>query len=138
MIQNGSKVKVHYTGKLTDGEIFDTSEGKEPLEFIVGTGQIIAGFENAIIGKNIGDKITTNILSKDGYGDIREDLIQKVPNAQLPGPVSVGQALQAQSDNGIPINVTVKEVFDDYAIIDANHPFAGKELIFDIEIVDIA
>lgn len=138
MIQNGSKVKVHYTGKLTDGTIFDTSEGKEPLEFTVGISQVIPGFENGIVGKNVGDKVTVNISPNEGYGEIREDLVQQVPNAQLPGLVEVGQALQAQSDSGIPINVIVKEIFEDYVIIDANHPFAGKDLIFDIEIIEVA
>lgn len=137
MIQNGSTVNVHYTGRLTDGEIFDSSEGKEPLTFTVGSGQIIPGFENALIGKKTGDKITVNIEAKDAYGEIREDLLVMVPNEQLPGPVQPGQVLQAQSDNGMPIHVMVKEVKEDHVIIDGNHPFAGKELIFDIEVIDI-
>jgi FKBP-type peptidyl-prolyl cis-trans isomerase 2 len=137
MIQNGSTVNVHYTGKLTDGEVFDTSEGKEPLSFTVGTGQIIPGFENAIIGKNVGDKVTVNIPPAEAYGEIREDLYVKVLNDQLPGPVEVGQSLQAQAENGMPINVMVKEVNEDHAVIDGNHPFAGKELIFDIEVVSV-
>jgi FKBP-type peptidyl-prolyl cis-trans isomerase 2 len=137
MIQNGSTVNVHYTGKLTDGEVFDTSEGKEPLSFTVGTGQIIPGFENAIIGKNVGDKVTVNIPPAEAYGEIREDLYVKVLNEQLPGPVEVGQSLQAQAENGMPINVMVKEVNEDHAVIDGNHPFAGKELIFDIEVVSV-
>ena len=137
MIQNGSTVNVHYTGRLTDGEVFDTSEGKEPLSFTVGTGQIIPGFENAIIGKNVGDKVTVNIPPAEAYGEIREDLYVKVLNDQLPGPVEVGQTLQAQGDQGDPINVMVKEVNEDHVIIDGNHPFAGKELIFDIEVVEV-
>lgn len=137
MIQNGSTVNVHYTGKLTDGSIFDSSEGREPLSFTVGTGQIIPGFESAIIGKNVGDKVTVNIPPAEAYGEIREDLLVKVPNTQLPGPVEVGMSLQAQSEGGMPINVIVKEVNEDHAVIDGNHPFAGKELIFDIEVVSI-
>ena len=137
MIQNGSTVNVHYTGKLTNGEVFDSSEGKEPLAFVVGTGQIIPGFENALIGKVVGDKVTVNIKPEDAYGEIREDLLIKVPNDQLPGAVEVGQTLQAQSENGVPINVMVTEVNEDHAIIDGNHPFAGKELIFDIEVINI-
>jgi peptidylprolyl isomerase len=137
MIQNGSTVNVHYTGRLTDGEVFDTSEGKEPLSFTVGTGQIIPGFENAIIGKATGDKVTVNITAAEAYGEIREDLVVKVPNSQLPGAVEVGMSLQAQAENGMPVNVTVKEVNEDHAVIDGNHPFAGKELIFDIEVVSV-
>lgn len=137
MIQNGSTVNVHYTGRLTDGEVFDTSEGKEPLSFTVGTGQIIPGFENAIIGKIAGDKVTVNIPAAEAYGEIREDLVVKVPNSQLPGAVEVGMSLQAQAENGMPVNVTVKEVNEDHAVIDGNHPFAGKELVFDIEVVSV-
>ena len=135
MIQNGNTVDVHYTGKHTNGEVFDSSEGKAPLQFVVGSGQIIPGFENAIIGKNIGDKVTINIPAAEAYGDLREDLVVKVPNEQLPGPVEVGMSLQAQADNGMPVNVVVKEVNEDHAVIDGNHPFAGKDLIFDIEII---
>lgn len=137
MIQNGNTVDVHYTGKHTNGEVFDSSEGKAPLQFVIGSGQIIPGFENAIIGKNVGDKVTVNIPAVDAYGEVREDLIVKVPNEQLPGPVEVGMSLQAQAENGMPINVTVKEVNEDHAVIDGNHPFAGKDLIFDIEVVSV-
>lgn len=137
MIQNGSTVNVHYTGKLTNGEVFDSSEGKAPLSFVVGSGQIIPGFENAIMGKNVGEKVTVSIPPAEAYGEFREDLIVRVPNTQLPGPVEVGMSLQAQSENGMPVNVLVKEVNEDYAVIDGNHPFAGKELIFDIEVVSV-
>lgn len=137
MIQNGSTVNVHYTGRLTNGEIFDSSEGKAPLSFLVGSGQIIPGFENAILGKSIGDKVTVNIPPADAYGEIREDLLVKVPNNQLPGPVEVGMSLQAQAENGMPVNVLVKEVHEDHVVIDGNHPFAGKELIFEIEVVSV-
>jgi peptidylprolyl isomerase len=137
MIQNGSTVEVHYTGKLTDGEFFDSSEGRQPLSFTMGTGQIIPGFENALVGKNIGDKVTINIQPSDAYGEYREDLVVKVPNEQMPGPVEVGMTLQAQAQSGMPLNVTVKEVNEDHVIIDGNHPLSGKELIFDIEVVSI-
>ena len=138
MIQNGSTVNVHYTGRLTNGEVFDSSEGKEPLSFTVGSGQIIPGFESAIIGKNTGDKVTVNIPPAQAYGEVREDLLVKVPNTQLPGPVEVGMSLQAQSENGMAVNVTVVEVNEDHAVIDGNHPFAGKELVFDIEVVSFS
>ena len=137
MIQNGSTVDVHYTGKLINGEVFDSSVGKAPLSFVVGSGQIIPGFENAIIGKNIGDKVTVDIPANEAYGEYRDDLVVKVPNTQLPGPVEVGMTLQAQAENGMPINVLIKEVNEDHAVIDGNHPFAGKNLIFDIEVVSV-
>jgi len=121
MIQNGSTVSVHYTGKLTNGEQFDSSIGREPLSFQVGAQQVIPGFENGIIGKNIGDKVTINIPADQAYGQIREDLYMKVPNAQLPGAVQIGQQLQAMNDQQV-INVTVKEVNEDQAVIDGNHP----------------
>ncbi len=134
MIQIGSTVNVHYTGKLKSGEVFDSSEGKDPLSFIIGNGQIIPGFENAIIGKNVGDKVTIEIEPKEAYGEYREDLLIKVENDQLPGPVEVGQVLQADN-GGTPVNVTVKEVNEDHVIIDGNHPLCGKDLIFEIEVV---
>lgn len=137
MVETGKVVAVHYTGKLTDGEMFDTSEGRDPLKFQVGSGQIIPGFEKAIMGKNIGEKVTVNIPADDAYGQIREDLIVTVPLSQMPGEVQVGQPLQAQGDNGQTINVIVKEVNEENVMIDGNHPLAGKELVFDIEVVEI-
>lgn len=137
MIENGKIVAVHYTGKFKTGETFDSSEGRDPLKFQVGSGQIISGFEAAIIGKNVGDKVTVNIQPEDAYGLVREDLIVKVPMEQMPGKVEVGQSLQAQADNGQAVNVTVTEVNEDHVIIDGNHPLAGQELVFDIEIVEI-
>jgi FKBP-type peptidyl-prolyl cis-trans isomerase 2 len=138
MIKQGSKVNVHYTGKLSTGEVFDSSEGREPLEFEVGSGQIIAGFEDGIMGKSVGDKVTITIEADLAYGQIREDLVVKVPLDKMPGPVEVGQTLQAVSDSGQPVQVQVKEVKEDHIVIDGNHPLAGKELTFDIEVVDIS
>lgn len=137
MIEKGKIVSVHYTGRLTDGEIFDSSEGREPLKFQVGSGQIITGFEEAIIGKNVGDKIVVNISSEEAYGQVREDLIVKVSPEQMPGKVEIGQSLEAQAENGQSVNVIVTEVTDDYVIIDGNHPLAGEDLQFDIEIIKI-
>lgn len=137
MVENGKVIEVHYTGKLTNGELFDTSEGRDPLKFQVGSGQIIRGFEQALMGKNIGDKVTVNIEADDAYGQIREDLIVSVPKTQMPGEVEIGQPLQASGENGQVINVIVKEVNEDHVTIDGNHPLAGKELVFDIEVVGI-
>lgn len=136
MIQKGSTVKVHYTGRFTNGDVFDTSSGKDPLYFQIGAGQIIPGFENALIGKKIGDTVTVNIKPEEAYGPVREELLVKVPKDKLPGPVEIGQSLQAVSDDNQPVQVIVTEVHEDYVIIDGNHPLAGEELVFDIEVVE--
>lgn len=137
MIQKGNTITVHYTGRYENGDIFDSSIGKEPLTFKVGEGNIINGFENAILGKEIGDKVEVDIEPIDAYGDYREDLLIEVPNSSLPGAVEVGMSLQAQAENGTPINVTVKEVKEDSVIVDANHPLSGKRINFSIEIINI-
>jgi FKBP-type peptidyl-prolyl cis-trans isomerase 2 len=137
MIENGKVVSVHYVGKFADGEVFDSSEGREPLQFQVGTGQLIPGFESAIIGKVVGDKVTANITPEEGYGLVREDLIVSVPLDKMPGDVEVGQALEAQGDDGQSAQVFVKEVNEDNVVIDGNHPLAGKDLVFEIEVVEI-
>jgi peptidylprolyl isomerase len=137
MIENGNVVSVHYVGKFTDGDVFDTSEGREPLQFQVGSGQIIPGFESAILGKIVGDKVTTTIRPEEGYGLVREDLVVSVPADKMPGTVEVGQTLEASGDDGQVAHVVVTEVTEENVTIDGNHPLAGKELIFDIEVVSI-
>ena len=137
MITEGSTVEVHYTGKFTNEEVFDSSEGRDPLQFQIGTGQIIPGFENAIMGKNIGDKVQVTISAEEAYGEVREDLFVQVPLDKLPGEVEVGQTLQADAGNGQPVTVIVEQVNEDHVVINGNHPLAGKELVFDIEVVDV-
>ena len=137
MITNGSTVTVHYTGKLTDGEIFDSSEGREPLTFTVGSENIIPGFSNALIGKTVGDKVNTTIPVEEGYGQVREDLFVEVPKENLPGEVEVGQVLQADSGNGQPVSVRVKEIHENHVVIDGNHPLSGMDLEFSIEVVEV-
>lgn len=137
MIENGNVVDVHYVGKLTDGNVFDSSEGREPLKFEVGSGQIIPGFENAVMGKTVGDKVTVTINPEMAYGEVREDLFVQLPLDKMPGDVEVGQMLQAMSDDGRATQVRVHEVNEDNVIIDGNHPLAGQDLIFDIEIVSV-
>jgi FKBP-type peptidyl-prolyl cis-trans isomerase 2 len=136
MIQNGSTVQVHYTGKLTDGTTFDSSVGRAPFQFQVGASEVIAGFEDGLMGKSVGDKITVQIPVEDAYGEVREDLIVNVPKTQLPGQVEVGQTLQATNE-GQMFNVVVKEIHQEHVVIDGNHPLAGKDLIFDIEVLEI-
>jgi FKBP-type peptidyl-prolyl cis-trans isomerase 2 len=137
MIQKGSTVQVHYVGKFEDGSVFDSSEGRAPLQFTIGSNQVIPGFENGLIGLNTGDKITLNIEPKEGYGEIRQDLLIEVNNEQLPGKVEIGQTLQTTNSNQV-INLTVKEIYENSVLLDANHPLAGKELVFDIDIVEVA
>jgi len=137
MITEGSTVEVHYTGRFIDGEVFDTSEGKDPLQFQIGSGQIIPGFETALMGKNIGEKVSVTVVPDQAYGPIREDLVVEVPVDKMPGEVEVGQLLQADGGDGGVVQVIVKEVKEDVVIIDGNHPLAGQDLKFDIEVVSI-
>ncbi len=137
MVTQGSTVEVHYTGKFVDGEVFDSSVGKDPLQFEVGSGQIIPGFENAIMGKQIGEKVTVQVPADQAYGQIREDLYVEVPMDKMPGAVEVGQLLQADSGDGQVVQVIVKEVKEDTIVIDGNHPLAGQDLVFEIEVVSI-
>lgn len=133
------KVKVHYTGKLTSGEVFDSSEGREPLEFTVGGGQMIKGFDEAVNGMGLNEKKTVNIPSAEAYGERREELIQEVPKNQLPEDMKpeVGQKLVATNDLGHQTYVSVTAVSDEAITVDANHELAGKDLVFDIELVEI-
>ncbi|TVQ13716.1 MAG: peptidylprolyl isomerase [Balneolaceae bacterium] len=138
--KNGDTVKVHYTGKLNDGSVFDSSENREPLEFKLGSGQLIPGFEKAVTGMTVGDSTTVTIPAKEAYGEINEELILNVEKDRLPADIQpeVGMQLQVQQPNGEPVPVVISDVTDDLVILDANHPLAGKELIFDIEVVEIA
>jgi FKBP-type peptidyl-prolyl cis-trans isomerase SlpA len=137
-IKDGDTVSVHYTGRLENGEVFDSSkvEGREPLKVTLGQGQLIKGFETALMEMAIGDTKTTEIESPDAYGEYMEEMIQEVPKTQMPGEVEVGMQLQSQTQMG-PVQFIVKEVKDESVVLDANHPLAGQKLIFDLEIVEI-
>lgn len=137
--KKGDKVKVHYKGTLTDGTEFDSSQGREPLEFEVGAGMMIKGFDNAVDGMKLGEKVTVNIAAEEAYGPHNEELIYKVPSEQLPETLEpkVGQILSMQHPDGQSVPVTVVEVADEHVSIDANHQLAGKDLVFDIELVEI-
>lgn len=140
--KKGDKVKVHYHGKLTDGTTFDSSEGREPLEFEIGSGQVIPGFDEGVTGLGIGEKRTVNIPADQAYGAVAEEQIVEFPKTQFPEDMlpqlQVGMPLQMSNDQGQTFQVTVKEIKDDSVLLDANHPLAGKDLVFDIELVDIA
>lgn len=137
--KEGKTVKVHYTGTLQNGEVFDTSIEKEPLEFKLGEGQLIPGFEKAVIGMNVGDSTTINIPSAEAYGDSREDLIIAVPKDQLPKEIEpkIGMQLQVNQENGQPVPVRITEITDSELKLDANHPLAGEDLTFEIELVNV-
>lgn len=137
--KKGDKVKVHYTGRLNDGSEFDSSKGREPLEFEIGTQQVIPGFENAVVGMKAGETVTVEIPQDEAYGPIRDEMILKVEKEKLPPDFKpeVGQQYQLPQDNGQNVIVTVTEVTDETIELDANHPLAGKDLTFDIELVEI-
>ncbi len=136
MIKSGNKVRVHYTGKLENGDVFDTSVKREPIEFEVGSGQVIPGFENAVIGMNTGESVTVSIKPEEAYGLISEEMIVTVPKDQVPEDAQVGAKLQGQNQEGQPVNVVVKKVTEYSVTLDGNHELAGKTLEFEINIVD--
>jgi len=137
-VQNGDTVNVNYTGKFEDGTIFDTSlvEGREPIKATIGAKQVIPGFENGLLEMEIGEKKTVEIAPEEAYGPYRPEMIFDVPKEQFPEGVKPNDVLNAQSAMG-PVNVTVVEVGEETIKIDANHPLAGKKLIFDLEVVSI-
>ena len=139
--KQGDTVKVHYTGRLDDGTQFDSSVGREPLEFVLGQGQVIAGFEQAVIGMNEGDSKTVTVPAEQAYGERNEQAMQDVPKSALPENIQdnlqVGMQLQATGPNGQPLVVTVANIADDNVTMDANHPLAGQNLTFDLELVEV-
>ena len=138
-VKSGDKVKVHYNGKLRNGETFDSSEGREPLEFTVGGGQVIKGFDNGVMGMQVGDKRTVEIEVTDAYGEKNEDMVVEFPKERFPPDMKpeVGMQLMMNNGQGQSFPVVVKEVREDNVLLDANHPLAGEDLIFDIELVEI-
>lgn len=137
--KTNDKVKVHYKGTLSNGEIFDSSEGREPLEFTLGSGQVIQGFDQGIQGMKINESKTINIPFAEAYGDVREDLIQEVAKKDLPQEIKpeVGLKLASQTPDGQQIPLVVTEVKENSIVVDANHPLAGKDLTFEITLVEI-
>jgi len=138
-VKSGDKVKVHYHGKLTSGETFDSSAGREPLEFEVGSGMVIKGFDDGVTGMKVGDKKTINIKVEDAYGEINPDMLIEYPRSQFPEYIEMkeGTDLMMSSASGQQFQVKIAEIKDEVVVLDANHPLAGEELIFDIELVEI-
>ena len=137
-VKNGDTVRVHYTGRLDDGQVFDSSEGGDPLEFKVGAGEVIPGFDEAVRGMNVGDKKTVEIPPAEAYGERREQLVAQVPreSMSLDSDPQEGMSLLMQLPDGNQIPVTVAAVTDDQVTLDANHPLAGRKLTFDVELVE--
>jgi peptidylprolyl isomerase len=138
-VKKGDKVRVHYHGRLTNGETFDSSEGRAPLEFIVGAGMMIKGFDDAVVGLAKGEKKTVNIPSSEAYGEYDEELLMEFPRDQFPKGLTpeVGMQLAMTDGAGHQIPVTIAAVKDNVVVLDRNHSLAGKELVFDIILDEI-
>lgn len=138
-VKKGDTVSVHYTGTLDDGSVFDSSRERDPLVFKVGSGQVIAGFDSAVMDKEVGDTVKTRIEPRDAYGEVDEEYIFTVDRSQVPDniPLEIGLPLTLSAEDGRRMDVTIAAVDDKEITLDANHPLAGKALTFDIEIVEI-
>jgi peptidylprolyl isomerase len=139
-VKTGDTVQIHYKGTLEDGSVFDSSEGREPLEFTVGSGQIIPGLDAALPGMEVGDTQVVEVPADQAYGPEHPEARQSVPRSDIPAeiPLEIGTQLSARNENGQDMTLTVFEVSDTHVVLDANHPLAGKDLTFDIELVAIA
>jgi peptidylprolyl isomerase len=137
--KSGDTVRIHYTGTLNDGTEFDSSSGRDPLEFALGGGQVIPGFDKAVDGMAVGDNKTVTIPPGEAYGERHDQLVQEVPKSALPEEIdpAVGMHLQSRSPEGQVMNLVVTEVAEASITVDGNHPLAGQALTFDIELVEI-
>ena len=138
-VKSGDTVKVHYHGRLTSGETFDSSEGRDPLEFEVGSGMVIKGFDEGVSGMKVGEKKTINIPFLEAYGPRQEEMLVEFPLNQFPPDLKpeIGMQLTMTTSEGHPVQVIIEEIKQEVVVLDANHPLAGKDLIFDLEIVEI-
>jgi len=138
-VKEGDVVKVHYTGKLDDGEVFDTSENREPLAFAIGKGEVIPGFEEGVLGLEIGESKIINISSDQAYGPHREEMIHKVGKDKFPQEMElkIGDSFKVGQEEGNPTIVSITEISENEVTLDANHPLAGKNLTFDVKLVEI-
>lgn len=137
--KSGDTVRIHYTGTLDDGTEFDSSTGRDPLEFALGGGQVIPGFDSAVDGMAVGENKTVTIPADEAYGERHEQLVQEVPKTALPDEIdpAVGMQLQSRSPEGQVMNLVITEVADETITLDGNHPLAGQSLTFAIELVEI-
>jgi FKBP-type peptidyl-prolyl cis-trans isomerase 2 len=138
-VKSGDKVKVHYHGKLTTGETFDSSAGREPLEFEVGSGMVIKGFDDGVTGMAVGEKKTINIPFNEAYGPVNPEMVIDMPKERFPEDmqIEIGMPLVMSDGQGQQFQVTIVEIAEESVKLDANHPLAGKDLVFDLELVEI-
>lgn len=138
-VKKGDTIKVHYHGKLTDGSTFDSSEGREPLEFEVGGGMVIPGFDEGVTGMAVGEKKTILIPADEAYGPKQEEMLMEFPRDRFPADMvpEVGMQLNMSNGSGQNFPVTITEVGEENVMLDANHPLAGEDLTFDLELVEI-
>lgn len=138
-VKSGDKVRVHYHGKLTDGSTFDSSEGRDPLEFEVGSGSVIVGFDIGVTGMQVGEKKTVSIPVEDAYGPKQDDMIMEFSRDRFPEDMVPEIGMQLNMSNGAGQNfpVVIREVEETTVLLDANHPLAGEELVFDLELIEI-
>ena len=138
-VKSGDKVKVHYHGRLTSGETFDSSSGRQPLEFEVGSGMVIKGFDDGVTGMAVGEKKTINIPFDEAYGPRNPDMVIEMPRDKFPKDLEIepGMPLGMKDQQGQQFEVTIVEIKDDVVLLDANHPLAGQDLVFDLELVEI-
>jgi peptidylprolyl isomerase len=138
--KNGNQVKVRYTGKLTDGTEFDASPENAPLEFTIGKGEVIPGFEQAVEGMSAGEKKTVTLSSDQAYGPHREEMVAEIERKNIPDDLKleIGNQLEVTQENGHPFLVKITSLTEETVTLDANHPLAGQELVFDIELLEIA
>lgn len=139
-VKKGDKIKVHYHGRLTSGETFDSSAGREPLEFEVGGGMVIKGFDDGVTGMAIGEKKTITIPFNEAYGPLNPEMIIDMPKDRFPADMEleIGMPLMMSDQEGHQFQVSVTEIKEAVVVLDANHPLAGKDLVFDLELVEIA
>ncbi|MGO3184239.1 MAG: FKBP-type peptidyl-prolyl cis-trans isomerase [Aequorivita sp.] len=138
-VTGNETVKLHYTGKLNDGQVFDSSIEREPLEIKLGEGRLIPGFEKGLVDMKVDEKKTITIPKEEAYGEVQKELFQKIPNENLPQEIKpeVGMGLVSKNPDGSERQLRVADVKDDFIIVDANHPLAGQDLTFDLELLEI-